>query len=81
MSLEDKNLDNSIKEKIYDYKHQEKTITTYFPLTNSEKQTIKNVFGNIKFKTIFTDRISEKEWNQNKAQIINKFKDELFRIG
>lgn len=80
MSVKNHNLQKSIKEKIYDYKVTEKTITTYFPLNENEKQEIRKIIDNVEFKTIFKDNISDKEWDKTKEQIIKKFKDELFRI-
>ncbi len=80
MSLQNHNLQKSIKEKIYDYKVAEKTITSYFPLNEGEKQEIRKIIDNAEFKTIFKDSISDKEWDKTKEQIIRKFKDELFRI-
>lgn len=74
-------MQKSIKEKIYDYKVTEKTITSYFPLTEREKQEIRKTIDNVEFKTIFKDSISDKEWDKTKVQIIKKFKDELFKIG
>jgi hypothetical protein len=34
----------------------------------------------INFKSIFSDKVSEDEWNKNKEQIKKKFHDELFDI-
>lgn len=32
------------------------------------------------FHSIFSDHISEQEWNKSKTQIIKRFQDELFDI-
>ena len=32
------------------------------------------------FHSIFTDTITEEEWNKNKEQIKKKFRDELFDV-
>ena len=58
-------------------------ITSYFPLLQSEKQEIISILGkdlSDGFYSIFTDNISEEEWNKTKEQIKKKFKDELFDI-
>ena len=77
-----------IKEKIYNLRFDENgilfEITTYFPLTSKEKEIIScdgNSSGNsIEFKSIFSDKISDQQWDDSKEQIIKKFKDELVDI-
>lgn len=57
-------------------------ITSYFPLSSSEKQDIASIM-NVDFsvfRSIFTDTVSEKEWNRTKEQIKKRFNDELFDI-
>lgn len=81
-------LSSDLEEKIYDIKspHNGKKgkITSYFPLTTAEKKEILSAFedsdiGN-DFHSIFSDSISENDWNKTKEQIKNKFKDELIDI-
>ena len=59
-------------------------IISYFPLSTDEKQLIVTLMNNSKsfdaFHSIFSDHISEQEWNKSKAQIIKRFQDELFDI-
>ena len=82
-------LSSEIEEKIYDLKVDENDvlskIITYFPLNHLEKQEIlrsvgKTTDSSIKFKSIFSDEISDKEWNNSKKQIRKKFQDELVDI-
>ena len=58
-------------------------IISYFPFSESEKQEICNIL-NVDtfdgFHSIFTDSVSEEEWNKTKDQIKKRFKDELFDI-
>ena len=78
----------TLEEKIYDSKFDtsksQLIITTYFPLTDKEKQDISNsstsTDSEIIFKSIFSDVVSDVEWNKTKAQIKKKFQDELLDI-
>ena len=82
-------LNSQLEEKIYDLKVDDfgvlSKIITYFPLHHFEKQEILRSLGettenSIKFKSIFSDEISDKEWNNSKKQIRKKFQDELVDI-
>lgn len=58
-------------------------IVSYFPFSDSEREQIislqnENSFNS--FHSIFTDTITDQEWNKNKEQIKKKFNDELFDI-
>ena len=58
-------------------------VISYFPLSASEKEKIVSVVNNSSFdgfSSIFTDTISQDEWNRTKDQIKKKFNDELFDI-
>ena len=78
----------ALEEKIYDSKFVESkskmTVTTYFPLSDKEKQDIINSSTKpeteVIFKSIFTDVVSDEEWNKTKEQIKKKFQDELVNI-
>ena len=77
----------TLDEKIYDLKYEHdslSTITTYFPLEEIEKQEILKAVGKeektIEFKSIFSDKISDEEWNKTKSQIKKKFHDELISL-
>ena len=77
------NLPVNLKEKIYQMKlHSQNNfkIVSYFPLSEKEKQMITLNLSSIEFHSIFSDSISESEWNKSKAQIIKRFQDELFDI-
>ena len=77
------NLPVNLKEKIYQMKpHSQNNfkIVSYFPLSKKEKQMITLNLSSIEFHSIFSDSISESEWNKSKAQIIKRFQDELFDI-
>ena len=73
----------NLKEKIYDIKESQNNflkIVSYFPLSEDEKQTILNNLQFVEFCSIFSDHVSEEEWNKTKAQIIQRFRNELFDI-
>lgn len=80
---------SKLEEKIYDVKFpisgKKGKITSYFPLTFSEKQEISDSLGgsntSVEFKSIFSDIISNKDWNSTKEQIKKKFQDELIDIS
>ena len=81
------NLPVNLKEKIYQIKKDSQNdfskIVSYFPLTEDEKQTIATLDNSksfYEFHSIFSDHISEQEWDKSKAQIIKRFQDELFNI-
>ena len=77
-----------LEEKIYDLKFDENgisKITSYFPLNDVDRQEIlknieKNNESSVNFKSIFSDEISNEEWNKSKEQIKKKFQDELVEI-
>jgi len=80
-------LPNHLKDKIFELRFNPENmlswIISYFPLSESEKQEIISISGkdlSDGFHSIFTDNISEEEWDKNKEQIKKKFKDELFDI-
>lgn len=58
-------------------------ITSYFPLSEQDRQMInsmsgQDVFSN--FNSIFSDTITDKEWDKTKEQIKKRFQSELFDI-
>ncbi|AFS80619.1 hypothetical protein NKOR_03625 [Candidatus Nitrosopumilus koreensis AR1] len=74
-----------LQDKIFEIKYVDdgvSKITSYFPLTSSEKQEIISIMNMdfSGFHSIFTDTVSEEEWNQTKEQIKKRFNDELFDI-
>lgn len=58
-------------------------IVSYFPLTEPEKQEILSIIDDTSFDgfhSIFTDTVTDEEWNNTKEQIKKKFSDELFDV-
>lgn len=58
-------------------------ITSYFPLSEQERLMINSIsdqdtFSN--FNSIFSDTITDEEWNKTKEQIKKRFQSELFDI-
>ncbi|AJM92754.1 MULTISPECIES: hypothetical protein [Nitrosopumilus] len=78
-------LSPNLEDKIFEIKYSDgyvSKITSYFPLTKYEKQEIISIM-NIEFSefhSIFTDTITEEEWNKTKEQIKKRFNGELFDI-
>ena len=58
-------------------------ITSYFPLSEHERLMINSISGQdsfSNFKSIFSDTVSDEEWNKTKEQIKKRFQNELFDI-
>ena len=80
-------VDLPLQDKIFEIRHNSdesiSKIISYFPFSESEKQTIRSVLDDYTFDgfhSIFTDIVSEDEWNRTKYQIKKRFRDELFDI-
>ncbi|MCV0412313.1 MAG: hypothetical protein K5782_04835 [Nitrosarchaeum sp.] len=76
-------LSENLREKIYDIKESQNNflkIVSYFPLSEDEKQSILKKTRHVDFRSIFSDHVSEEEWNKTKHQIIKRFQNELFDI-
>lgn len=81
-------ISSDLNEKLFDIKNENDIIfkiTSYFPLKSDEKQEImksieKSTDSTVEFKSIFSDDVSDDEWNNSKKQIIKKFQDELMKI-
>ena len=76
-----------LEDKIFEIKfNSEKTlskIVSYFPFSESEREEILSLLKIESFdgfRSIFSDNVTEEEWNNTKEQIKKKFKDELFDI-
>ena len=86
--MNDIQLPEDISDKIYEIKIDDKNIISkvisYFPLSDDEKKEILDILGqNFRFNnfnSIFSDSISDEEWEKSKAQIKIRFRDELFDI-
>ncbi len=81
------NLPSSLEDKIFEIRFESdetvSKIVSYFPFSKLERQEILSVLKKDSFSgfhSIFTDTITEEEWNKNKEQIKKKFKDELFDV-
>ena len=58
-------------------------IISYFPLSKLERQTLTFLLNSpnfFEFDSIFTDSITDNEWNKTKNQIKKRFQNELFDI-
>ncbi len=75
-----------LQDKIFEIRYaadEVSEIISYFPFSEHEKQEISQILDSEsfdKFRTIFTDSVTDDEWNETKAQIKKKFHDELFDI-
>jgi hypothetical protein len=58
-------------------------ITSYFPLTEQERQMINSISGQdvfSNFNSVFSDTVTDEEWDKTKEQIKKRFQNELFDI-
>ena len=58
-------------------------ITSYFPLSEQECLLINSISGQDTFSifnSIFSDTVTDEEWNKTKEQIKKRFQSELFDI-
>ena len=76
-----------IKDKIFEIKINSDEsifkIISYFPLSSPERQTLTSLMDQpnfSEFHSIFTDTITDNEWDKTKNQIKNRFQNELFDI-
>ncbi|MDH3856165.1 MAG: hypothetical protein OES27_08610 [Nitrosopumilus sp.] len=80
------NFPNYLEDKIFEIRYNSNLISniiSYFPFSESEKKKVRSVLNMAAFDgfhSIFTDLISDDEWNKTREQIKKKFKDELFDI-
>lgn len=81
-----KKLTPHIEDKIFEIKSDSGNVVkieSYFPLTQNEKQEIIKTLGLENFDgftSIFTDIVSDEEWENQKYNIKKRFRDELFDI-
>ena len=80
-------LSSDLKDKIFEIKFDSNNmaskIVSYFVLSEQEKQIISSLLKNEffdEFYSIFSDTITNEEWNKTKDQIRKKFDDELLDI-
>ena len=58
-------------------------ITSYFPLSEQERSMINSISGQdvfSNFNSIFSDTVTDEEWDKTKEQIKKRFQNELFDI-
>ena len=58
-------------------------ITSFFPLSEQERLLINSISGQNAFSifnSIFSDTVTDEEWNKTKEQIKKRFQSELFDI-
>lgn len=79
---------DDIQDKLFELKlHSDKSvfkIISYFPLSETERQIIISVLNKPDFSafhSIFTDTVTDDEWNKTKSQIKQRFQNELFDIN
>jgi hypothetical protein len=78
---------SEIEDKIFEIKlNSDKSvfkIISYFPLSKLERQTFTSLLNQpdfSEFHSIFTDTVTDEEWNTTKNQIKKRFQNELFDI-
>ncbi len=78
---------SEIEDKLFEIKHNSDKsilkIISYFPLSELERKTVVSLLNQDNFSefySIFTDIITEDEWNKTKNQIKKRFQNELFDI-
>ena len=81
------NIPSEIEDKIFEIKFNSDNsifkIISYFPLSEFERQSFSSLltFTNFsEFHSIFTDIVTDDEWNKTKNQIKKRFQNELFNI-
>jgi len=59
-------------------------LVSYFPLSDDEQKEIQNLLGSKlthgNFHSIFSDVITDEDWEESKVQIKKRFQSELFDI-
>ena len=78
---------SEIEDKLFEIKYNSDKsilkIISYFPLSELERKTIISLLNQdnfSEFHSIFTDIITDDEWNKTKNQIKKRFQNELFDI-
>ncbi len=67
----------------FNSEHSIEKIVSYFPLSEQERLMINSISGQDDFsnyRSIFSDTVTEDEWNKTKDQIKKRFQNELFDI-
>ena len=81
------NIPSEIEDKIFEIKLNSDNsifkIISYFPLSEFERQSFSSLLNFTtfsEFHSIFTDTVTDDEWNKTKNQIKKRFQNELFDI-
>ena len=81
------NIPYNIKDKIFEIKYTSNQsiskIISYFPLSELERHTLTSLLNKPNFSefySIFSDIVTDDEWNKTKDQIKKRFQNELFHI-
>ena len=67
----------------FNYEQSIEKITSYFPLSEQERLMINSISGQdtfSNFNSIFSDTVTDEEWNKTKEQTKKRFHSELFDI-
>ncbi|PIW32348.1 MAG: hypothetical protein COW27_04435 [Nitrosopumilales archaeon CG15_BIG_FIL_POST_REV_8_21_14_020_37_12] len=83
--MNDFDIPEHLFDRIYEIKYDKSAtpveLVSYFPFADEDKKAIRVLLGsNILFRSIFSDVISEEEWQKTKEQIKKRFNDELLDI-
>ena len=77
----------NLTDKIFQIKfnsyHSIEKIISYFPLTLKERSMLNSISGQddfSNFHSIFSDTVTDDEWDKTKEQIKKRFQNELFDI-
>ena len=67
----------------FNSEHSIEKIISYFPLSEQERYMINSISGQDNFSnftSIFSDTVTDEEWDKTKEQIKKRFQNELFDI-
>ena len=86
-TLKKLDIPDKIEDKIFEIKFESDKsifkIISYFPLSELECNVVNSLLNSpnsFEFNSIFTDNVTDHEWNKSKNQIKKRFQNELFDI-
>lgn len=77
------NLTDKIFQIKFNSDHSIEKIISYFPLTPKERSMLNSISGQDNFSnfhSIFSDTVTDDDWDKTKEQIKKRFQNELFDI-
>ena len=77
------NLTDKIFQIKFNSEHSIEKIISYFPLSNQERSMLNSISGQddfSNFHSIFSDTVTDDDWDKTKEQIKKRFQNELFDI-